>query len=144
GYAPFGAVGPYSVAERVPVHGSTGSGGRIRFAPNGAAAYGIPRKNVTPSAVRPRRGPLWTVTTGPCDVSSIRCSLRNLHQMSPTVPSFGHMSQQAEKSRLPVHHAVHWTRQAGSPWRGCPYGINMRRPMYCSIRTAPPGRSGLP
>ncbi len=38
GWSPFGEVGPYSVAARTPDQGSTGRGGRIRFAPNGAAA----------------------------------------------------------------------------------------------------------
>jgi Tetracyclin repressor-like, C-terminal domain len=36
----LGTVGPYSVADRVPLQGSVGCGDRIRFSPNGAAAYG--------------------------------------------------------------------------------------------------------
>ena len=36
------AVAPNAVASRTPSHGSTGTGGRHRSSPTGAAANGIP------------------------------------------------------------------------------------------------------
>src|ERR1039457_4639295 len=50
-------VGPYPVANRVPLQGAAGCGGRIRFSPKGAVAYGTPRNAVTPPEVRPSSAP---------------------------------------------------------------------------------------
>jgi hypothetical protein len=53
----LGTVGQYPVANRVPLQGAAGCGGRIRFSPKGAAAYGTPRNAVTPPEVRPSSAP---------------------------------------------------------------------------------------
>ena len=57
GGATCGGSGPSLVASRTPDHGTAGCGGRSRFAPNGGAAYGTPRKVYTPSAKLPRSSP---------------------------------------------------------------------------------------
>ena len=60
----LGGSGPSSVASRTPLHGSTGWGGRSRFAPNGGAAYGMPRYTYPSSMTRPRTSPasVWTTS----------------------------------------------------------------------------------
>jgi hypothetical protein len=42
---------PSSVASRVPLHGSGGSGGRQRSSPTGGLAYGMPFQAMIPSAI---------------------------------------------------------------------------------------------
>ncbi len=53
-YGPRVAVGPKLSASRTPSHGTGEAGGRNRFGPNGAAAYGMPRNVATPDSARPR------------------------------------------------------------------------------------------
>src|SRR3974390_2487957 len=55
---------PNWVASRTPVHGSGGWGAFQRKGPTGAFAYGIPRYAKTAPSLRPRSGPLVTVTGG--------------------------------------------------------------------------------
>ena len=57
------ALGPERVVSRVPVHGSGGSGGRKRRGPISDAAYGTPRKEVTPPDSLPRIRPYRVSTS---------------------------------------------------------------------------------
>src|SRR5690606_36010398 len=52
------------LASRTPSHAATGCGGRQRYSPTGAAAYGIPLKLSTLSSVTPRTIPDAVRTVG--------------------------------------------------------------------------------
>src|SRR6476646_3479810 len=63
---------PSSRAERTPFQRGAGRGGRQRKAPTGGAAYGIPRKTVTPlvESTSPSSIPVSIATRG----GDARCS----------------------------------------------------------------------
>src|SRR5579875_287455 len=63
GYGLLGTVGPNQLASRTPGQRGGGSGGRRRRSPNGAAAYGRPRKRLTPRSLTPE--------TRPCSMSAV-------------------------------------------------------------------------
>src|SRR6476660_10567064 len=67
------------VASRSPVQAGTGWGGSIRFAPNGAAAYGMPRNADTPDLVSPRMIPSPNRTAGSRVISLMRFSVATPH-----------------------------------------------------------------
>lgn len=57
-----GATGPNAEASRRRAQEGAGCGGRKRNGPTGAAAYGMPRNDHTPSASTPRTVPAPIVT----------------------------------------------------------------------------------
>src|SRR5690349_19302535 len=104
GYSPLGEVGPYSLTCRVPDQGRTGCGGRIRSTPDIAAAYGTPRKECTPPAVRPCTAPAAVTTTGPWLVSLMCTSPRRRSSWPSLIDTLSQRARRCQSGRKRLQH----------------------------------------